>query len=184
MRIIFLDVDGVLNCAYTKDRHNGIMGLDERFIKNLKQLVEKSTEREDTRIVLSSSWRAGKDKNGESIPGHLRYLNEKLNSYGMEIYDETPIIRWTKDRKVYSKHRGREISAWLYQHRNDEIKGFVILDDEVSGDFEKYKLDSFLVKSVYKSAEGGFIEPLIEKALKVLDMEVDLNDLFRIKEGL
>ncbi len=180
MRIIFLDVDGVLNCALTKDRYNGMMGLDERFIRNLKQVVKKSSEKDDTRIVLSSSWRAGKDRDGNEIPDHLRYLNERLHSHGMDIYDETPIIRYSKDG--YSNHRGREIMTWLYLHRNDDIKSFVILDDVVFEDFKKYRLGSFLAKSIYFSKAGGFIEPLIEKSLRILDREIDLKELLATRD--
>lgn len=50
MRIIFLDVDGVLNCALTKDRYKGMMGLDDRFIGNLASLVEKRSVKDETRI--------------------------------------------------------------------------------------------------------------------------------------
>ena len=68
MRIIFLDVDGVLNSALTKDRYKGMIGLDERFIGNLSGLVMKSSIKDETKIVLSSSWRAGEDKGSMPSP--------------------------------------------------------------------------------------------------------------------
>ncbi len=55
MRIIFLDVDGVLNCSSTKERFQGFIGIDDRFAKTFASLVKKSREDEPTEIVLSSS---------------------------------------------------------------------------------------------------------------------------------
>ena len=177
MRIIFLDVDRVLNCALTKDRYKGMMGLDERFISNLVQLVEQSSIKDETRIVLSSSWRAGEDKDGKAIPDHLKYLDERLQARGLEIYDETPVIQDSNDG--YSSRRGLEIMTWLYIHREEGIKGIVILDDVVFEDFSKYKLGVFLVKSIYFSRAGGFIEPLIDKALRILDIQIDVKSMLQ-----
>lgn len=138
-------------------------------------LIEKSSVIDDTKIVLSSSWRAGEDKDGNRIPDHLRYLDQRLQARGLEIYDETPVIRYSKDS--YSNCRGREIMTWLYLHREENITGIVILDDVVFEDFKKYKLGSFFVKSIYFSRNGGFIEPLVDKALKILNTGVDVKKL-------
>ncbi len=180
MRIIFLDVDGVLNCALTKDRYKGMMGLDERFIGNLVRLVAQSSIKDETRIVLSSSWRASEDKDGKSIPDHLKYLDERLQARGLEIYDKTPVIRHPNEE--YSSHRGLEIMTWLYIHREENIKGIVILDDVVFEDFKKYKLGSFLAKSIYFSRAGGFIEPLVDKALRILDKQIDVKSILQERD--
>ena len=174
MRIIFLDVDGVLNSALTKDRFNGMMGLDDRFLHNLSVLVKNSSQSDETKIVLSSSWRVGKDKDGKAIPGHYKYLEQRLKEYGLSIYDETPVVRYSKDG--YSNHRGREIATWLYLHREEDITGIVILDDVAFDDFRTYHFGPYLAKSIYFSEYGGFIEPLADKALKILDKGFDVKE--------
>ena len=175
MKIVFLDVDGVLNCALTKERFNGMMGVDERFLVNLSKIIKVSSEKDITRIVLSSSWRVGKDKDGNAIPGHYKYLEQKLEDHGLAIYDETPVVRYTKDD--YSNHRGREIATWLYTHKDENITGIVILDDVAFEDFRIYHFGPYFVKSLYFSQYGGLIEPLVDKALRTLDKEFNVNDL-------
>ncbi len=167
MRVLFLDVDGVLNCALTTDRFNGMMGLDERFLENLSKIVKTSSEKNVTNIVLSSSWRVGEDKDGNAIPKHYKYLEEKLEEHGLSIYDETPAVRYSKDG--YSNHRGREIATWLYTHKNEGITGIAILDDVAFDDFRTYHFGPYFVKCIYFSYYGGLIEPLVDKALKTLD---------------
>ena len=175
MRVVFLDVDGVLNSAMTKDRHKGIMGLDEHFITNLESLIAQSNKTDETKIVLTSTWRLAKNKDGADIPEHYAYLKERLGRHGLEIYDETPSIRYSKDG--YKSFRGREIMTWLYQHRDMNITGMVIIDDVAHEDFKTYSLGPYFVKCDYFSHNGGFIEPLIDKALNRLDTDLDIKKL-------
>ena len=67
--------------------------------------------------------------------------------------------------------------TWLYLHRDENITGLVILDDVVFEDFKKYRLGPFLAKSIYFSKAGGFIEPLADKALRILDRQIDVRQL-------
>ena len=57
MRIIFLDVDGVLNNSETTDRYCGWIGIDTKLVFNLKTLYDKSNMEEETKVVITSSWR-------------------------------------------------------------------------------------------------------------------------------
>ena len=40
MKIIFLDIDGVLNCRNSKASCHGIMGIDDEKVKNLKYIKD------------------------------------------------------------------------------------------------------------------------------------------------
>lgn len=175
MRLIFLDVDGVLNSALTKEQYRGMMGLDDRFLKNLAKLIKISNKTDDTKIVLTSSWRIGINREGANIPRHYQYLTQRLQEYGLTIFDETPNIRYSKDN--YKGCRGREIMTWLYQHREENITGMVIIDDTVYDDFKKYQLGPYFVKCEYFSEYGGFIKPLIKKAQMRLDTKLDVKQL-------
>lgn len=119
MKIIFLDVDGVLN----NEVCDGNV-LDEK-IDLLKQLVNVT----QAKIVLSSSWRRGyklREKANPTIRDMyememLQKLERKLFEKDLEIFDYTPIIS--------SKCRGLEITEWLELKKENSINGFVILDD-------------------------------------------------------
>ena len=50
MRIIFLDVDGVLNCSSTKERFQGFIGIDDRFAKTFASLVKKAVKMNQRRL--------------------------------------------------------------------------------------------------------------------------------------
>lgn len=125
MKIIFLDVDGVLNNAnYTKKcyRKNGhkpmsmyCVPFDPYNLKNLAKLVRKTK----ANIVLTSTWRLDKE--------HIAVLKARLAEYGLRIYDMTDNINMI---------RGVEIKEWLKSHR--DIENYVVIDDE------EYNLSNFI----------------------------------------
>ena len=51
MKIIFLDVDGVLNNATTTEQKHGITGIDHRLVPVLKRLLDES----QAKVVISST---------------------------------------------------------------------------------------------------------------------------------
>lgn len=101
MRLIFLDVDGVLNKSHGKDEFDPLM------MKNLKHIVDSS----GSEIVISSDWR----RSG----ANLARLRSELMSYGMNFIDTTPIMN--------GERRKREIASWL--RSNQGWDKAVILDD-------------------------------------------------------
>lgn len=128
MKIIFLDVDGVLNNAsYIKKCYKKSINKKETFysgknvpfdikcLKNLAKIVKKT----GAKIVLSSTWRIYKS--------HIYVLEARLAEYGLRIYDKTDIINMIK---------GAEITEWLKQHR--DIENYVVIDDE------EYNLSNFI----------------------------------------
>lgn len=129
MKIIFLDIDGVLNSQifYTeksqnqrhKERELGA-DIDERCVRYLNDLIEKT----GAKVVVSSTWRnAG-----------LQYCKEQLEAKGFrgEIIDITPV--YTENYCV----RGNEIYAWIQENSEmlcgspvgADFKEYVILDDD------------------------------------------------------
>lgn len=128
MKIIFLDVDGVLNNAhnikkcYKKsiNKKNTVyfgknVPFDPYNLKNLAKIVKKT----GSKIVLSSTWRIYKS--------HLYVLEARLAEYGLRIYDMTDNINMI---------RGVEIKEWLKSHR--DIENYVVIDDE------EYDLSNFI----------------------------------------
>ena len=125
MKVIFLDVDGVLNNAnYTKKcyRKNGHKPMSMYCVpfgpynlKNLAKIVKKT----GAKVVLSSTWRIYKS--------HIYVLEARLAEYGLRIYDKTDNINMI---------RGVEIKEWLKSHR--DIENYVVIDDE------EYNLSNFI----------------------------------------
>ena len=54
-KIVFLDVDGVLNSITTKDRCGPYVGIDDKKVSNLKDIIDATS----AKIVLVSSWKEG-----------------------------------------------------------------------------------------------------------------------------
>lgn len=112
-KVIFLDIDGVLNYQSCKERFDKYYFVSDKKIELLKQLVDKT----DAKIVLSSTWRYGwVNPPNEDTPMY-EALKKKLESYGIIISDKTPVIGY----------RGTEIDEWLMRH--PEVDKFVIFDD-------------------------------------------------------
>jgi len=60
MKILFLDIDGCLNCQTTKDRiggKGGLIGIDDKMLKRVKNICKKT----GAKIVLSSFWRLSEE---------------------------------------------------------------------------------------------------------------------------
>ncbi len=159
MHLIFLDVDGVLNNDYTLDRCGQYIGIDDKYVANLRKIVDSI---EDCRIILSSTWRLGLTRRKEQLEGHVDYLNNKLAKQGLEIYDVTPDLGW------YHKCRGEEIHRWLEEHRDLDIESWVVLDDECFPDFQEYGIWQHWVSTDYYSPNGGLNDDKVEEAIRVL----------------
>ena len=151
-KVIFLDVDGVLNDDYTPSRtKTRCIFVDEAKILLLKQIVEAT----QAKIVLSSTWRY--DRNVPQFNGDFLELKDALAAHGLEFYSYTPV-------DAIGIRRGMEIKAWLGIHT--EVKKFVILDDELF-DFEERGLMDRLVKTDF--ADGGLKEEHAKEAIQILN---------------
>lgn len=113
-KVIFLDIDGVLNSDTTIRRTaDNYVFVGSRQLKNLKNIINVT----GAKVVLSSDWRYDRD-NPEYNSDYLELKNE-LMRYGIRFYGFTP--------ELSSAHRGAEIDQWLKEHA--EVSNFVILDD-------------------------------------------------------
>ena len=126
MKVLFLDIDGVLNCMCpTPMQDNDWIDLDEwryGFNPDLVARLRYVIANTDCKIVISSSWRHHIDYAPYQPGRNWRdVLAEKLRRTRDEIIvGETP-----SDSKG---QRGREIAEWLKAH---EVETFCVVDDEV-----------------------------------------------------
>ena len=151
MKVIFLDIDGVLNTSETfieqsknyKQKGTYNVEIDEFRVEYLKQIIEKT----DAKIVLSSSWRYFFIKENDIVlPKTQKGLDlyKLLKKYNIEIYDITT--------KQHMK-REEQINLWL---RNHDVESFVVIDDC------SYDLQSFIGKELIKTSFTKDAEMLID----------------------
>lgn len=142
MRVIFLDIDGVLNGnefyekrrqsrkvnRYEADFYNRA-GFDGRFEidPNAVRLLNELVKRTDAYLVLSSTWRLG--RRGPNGLDGLTFTKIALALNGFEhngrFLGKTP--------RLPGEVRGHEIQEWVdsyQQHTGTSLDSFVILDDD------------------------------------------------------
>lgn len=127
MKVIFLDIDGVLNSkAYDQKRNiNEQSNIDETRLPLIKKIVDAT----NAHIVLSSTWREHWDKEQENRDLDGQYIHRLFSKYGLDIYDKTPILGHRAKRKD-------EIKQWL-KNSSVPVESFVIIDDYRFG-WEEY----------------------------------------------
>jgi hypothetical protein len=104
MKIIFLDIDGVLNCKATPNPRSFPYIVDKKLLLRFVRLLDKSK----AKVVLSSTWRY--DPAGVFAAKH----------WGIPFIDVTP--------DMPRRPRRDEILAWLKKH--PDVKRFAVVDDD------------------------------------------------------
>ena len=175
MKVLFLDIDGVLNSenwfAYriycvknnmvnilmnfvdTDDRNikHKLTMLDDRAIANLNRIIEET----GCKVVLSSSWRSSIESENIFTQNLL-----KLKGFKYEFYDVTPRL-WFSD---FSIRRGEEIKFWLdKESEKHEIESFVILDDD--SDMLPEQMNNF----IHVDGQVGLTDRDVLTAIKILN---------------
>ena len=157
MKVIFLDVDGVLNSEMSRlraDNNKNWMRneVDFEHLKLLKKIVEET----GAKIVLSSTWRLYHPKHTGGVrvtDGLVKVLVDKMAELNLSIMDVTPDFK--------GKKRGLEIQDWLDHHK--EIEKYIIIDDDTDMLPEQIP---FFVNTTFKD---GLTEDLSNKAILILN---------------
>jgi hypothetical protein len=166
MRIIFLDMDGVLNSSKYFDslgaaEYDGLSfgagQIDPDAVELLDQLVDAS----DADIVISSSWR---------LIWNYHEIAEMLKGRGFKNHDR--IIGQTN--VADDDHRGNEVQDWLDTDRERQVVdedaqptiAYVILDD--NNTFHSNQQAVF----VHTNADVGLTPRDVALAVKILEGEL------------
>ena len=163
MKIIFLDIDGVLNSDSWNQEHkneikNGFL-VDIEKISLLSKLI-KTTK---AKIVLHSGWRFWFDKNISPIRNESAILIKLFKHSGIEIYDLTPDLTTEEIRKKqkFSLVKADEILLWLKNH--EDVSSWAVIDDlDLNNEI-------ILNHQVRPDRKIGLSPNDIKKALKLLE---------------
>ena len=133
MKIVMLDIDGVLNSARYIKHLAGKFDLPaNQMDPNAVARLNTITNLTGAKIVVSSTWRLafmarpanpfGLDLGEGLLQGNVEQLARCMGSYGItgEVVGMTP-------RLGGNTCRGDEIQWWLNQH--NDIEKFIIIDD-------------------------------------------------------
>ena len=104
MKVVFLDIDGVLNCSKTPNPRNLPYVVDELLLARFRDLLRRT----GASVVLSSTWRY--DPAGLFAAKH----------YGIPFIDVTPDLP--------QEPRCKEVLEWLRTH--PDVSRYAVIDDE------------------------------------------------------
>lgn len=154
MKIIFLDIDGVLNSSdYRKQL--GIQYFSEIIDQSKMPLLKKIVDAADAKIVLSTSWRKFWNEGESQLDPVGQYINDVFAENGLTVYSKTPVME--------ESGRNAEIKAWL--DGNWYVDNYVILDDKDFG--WSPDLRSHFVRTDLKG--DGLEEAQVQEVIEVLN---------------
>lgn len=161
-KVIFLDIDGVLNSNFWNDSHQREISdgtlIDEEKIKLLACLVKKT----NSKIILHSGWRTWFDSKLKPLRIEAKKLIQLLEKEGLRIDGLTPDLTTEEIRKTkkFSLVKADEILLWLKQ--NNDVTNWVVLDDL---DLHNIQVAQHQVKP---DQTIGLTAQDIERAVKIL----------------
>lgn len=156
MKVIFVDVDGVLNSDDFIDSVKGKQDIDIKTVLLLKRAIEET----GAKIVMDTSFRYTQS---------FLKVQEMLLQNGI-MFDKTPFI---------DNERGKEIKQYLSEHRN--IEDYILLDDVAFSDFDN-ELLSHLIKMDDTNTRGigkGLQKKDIEEIIRRFGRKKDFKEIER-----
>lgn len=151
MKIVFLDIDGVLNSwRYDQVRMSLQDNIDETRLPLLYRIVSST----GAKIVLTSSWRKHWERDFNKADSIGQHLNELFEEYGLAIFDKTI--------ESSDNNRTDEIRDWL---ANNSVEQFVIVDDIAFGCDE---LEPHLMRTNYRIGRG-LHDSHVSQAISILN---------------
>lgn len=161
MKIIFLDIDGVLNSSEFPKLHKW-SPIDESKVKLLANLAERT----GAYVVMHSGWRFWFDDSMQPQTDEARYLYNLFYKCNISLYDKTPDYTTEEIRanKTFGLVKAQEILAWLDEHTS--IESYVVIDD--------FDLGNSIIRTrqVITDNSTGITEIDIQKAFQFLSEHI------------
>jgi len=140
MKVLFLDIDGVLNCRSSFNRQGTREIIEEDMVERINRVIEAT----GCSVVVSSTWR---------ILMPLEELKRVLGGHGFlseAIIDATPHLT----------RRDDEIATWL--ESNLGVSKFAVVDDSIDD------LTGVSDQLVRTSFETGVLDEHTEQLIQML----------------
>lgn len=140
MKVLFLDIDGVLNCGATFEGKHRCDVIDRDMVQEINRVIQAT----DCNVVISSSWR---------LAWPMGELKARLRQEGMidRVIDKTPMLR----------RRDDEILAWLKEH--PEVTRFAVVDDD------SFDLTAVADRLAHTSFETGLLAKHADRLIELLN---------------
>lgn len=159
MKVIFLDIDGVLNCKKTPNPRKLPYVVDKKLLARLRRLLDRT----GAKVVLSSSWRI-----------------DPVGLFAAEYWG-VPFIDVCPD--MPKSARCKEVLAWLSKH--PKVTRYAIIDDEDDGlddlplfqPSSKTGITMEIVRGVEKYLKGKTDETM--RANVVVRLGQNIHSLFK-----
>lgn len=172
-RVIFLDVDGVLNSIMTEERADhqtmmptdgpGFIGMGKEFVDRLNDVIRET----GAVVCVSSTWRIGQT---------VESIQRVLHAFGVSC----EVIGMTKDLRRRPSGwdpygpwsaiptRGDEIDEWLED--NGPVAGFAVIDDSTDAGMGKWSGKRYV--QTYDGMTPEDAQELMRMLMLPLDFEI------------
>ena len=154
MKVIFLDIDGVLNShqyrAEIEDKRLTMPEIEREIDRKPLLILKNIINETGARVVVTAGMRT---------ISQFKDFKEYVSHEGISIHDVT------LNFGDAGRHRGEEIREWLQKHE-EELEEYVILDDETFKDFGE-DLKRHQVKPSYWETRG-LEQTHADQAIKLL----------------
>lgn len=148
MKLLFLDIDGVLNCH--KKFENGYCGIEQHCVRNFNFLLQKEPT---TKIVISSAWRYMVHCEEMTLKG-LEYL---LITHGINCYNRLHGVT----------RKDIEISKNKWEDREDQILSYIVMHKYPYVVLDDLKLN--MERFVQVDGSSGLTLKDVDKAIGILN---------------
>jgi len=161
MKVIFLDMDGVVNTAnkdryslalkltYDYDGYKDIFKFDPRTLINFIKLL-RFCKKNEIGICITSTWRIG-----TSIEGWNEFIYRHL-SKSLDMKEDDKIVIGLTNRE-HNGIRGLQIMDWLNSTKG--VSDYLIVDDEIS-DIKDYFPSENILKT---HSQSGLTEEKLKR---------------------
>ena len=175
MKVLFLDIDGVLKddnyCRY-ESAHSEEWMKNSFLLEDKFKILAEICKKYDLKVVVSSAWKCewGTVKLIEDVEENnrgLQQLHALLNKYGIELYGYTPDVPNPGANWCQNMCKEYDITAFLIEH--PEVTDYVIVDDLIEKDL--YSLNNHLLQTKFDEdglGNGGLLPHHVEDIKKFI----------------